>query len=329
LKNQDEIVAARSPEWRELDGLVSRAEALHHLDGASISRAASLYRALSGDLVLCRARCTPDLVAYLDNLAGRAHGALYGAEPFRIPAFWSLLVRDFPAALRKNAVYFAIASALFLVPCAIGVVLAVFVPDAATEILPRGMLDGMANMYSKGFEEGRDGGTDTTMAGFYVYNNVGIAFRCFATGIFFGLGSVFFLVYNGLMIGTVSGWVGAAGFGHNIGTFMCGHGPFELTAIVIAGAAGLRMGHSLVVTSGRTRLGSLRESAPDVVRLVAGAAVMLLIAAAIEAFWSPSSLPPPVKWGAAGLFSLLVTAYFIFAGRRSPAALRRSPEGAQ
>jgi len=320
LKTQDEIIAARSPDWRELENLCSKAEALHDLDGPSISRAAALYRALSGDLVLCRARCTPDLVAYLDNLAGRAHAALYGAEPFRFPAFGALILRDFPATLRKNAVYFAIASALFLLPCAVGVVLSVFVPDAVTEILPRSTLDVMAEMYSKGFNEGRSEGTDTSMAGFYVYNNVGIAFRCFATGIFFGLGSVGFLVYNGLTIGAVAGWVGAAGFGRNIGTFMCGHGPFELTAIVIAGAAGLRMGHSLVITRGRTRLGSLRESAPDITRLVAGAAVMLMIAALIEGFWSPSSAPAPLKWGVSVVFSLLVTAYLLFAGRASSRA---------
>lgn len=315
MRSQDDIVAARNADWRELENLVSRAEALHHLDGPSISRAAALYRALSGDLVLCRARCTPDLVAYLDNLAGRAHSALYGAEPFRVPAFWSLLTRDFPRTLRKNASFFALSSALFLIPCVIGIVLALFVPDAASQILPRSMLDGMADMYSKGFNEGRSEGTDSAMAGFYVNNNVGIAFRCFATGIFFGLGSVFFLIYNGLSIGMVTGWVTAAGFGRNIGTFMCGHGPFELTAILIAGAAGLRMGYSLVVTRGRTRLGSLRESAPDIVRLVVGAAVMLLIAAGIEGFWSPSGAPAPVKWSVAALFSVLVTAYFLFAGR--------------
>ncbi len=84
------------------------------------------------------------------------------------------------------------------------------------------------------------------MTGFYVYNNIGIAFRCFATGVLFGLGSVFFLVYNGLMIGAVAGLVTAAGHGKNLLTFTCTHGAFELTAIVISGdrrhGDGLRAG---------------------------------------------------------------------------------------
>ena len=66
-------------------------------------------------------------------------------------------------------------------------------------VLPAELLDGMAEAYSKGFAEGRSGDQDAAMAGFYVYNNVGIAFRCFATGILFGLGSLFFLLYNGLV----------------------------------------------------------------------------------------------------------------------------------
>jgi uncharacterized membrane protein SpoIIM required for sporulation len=163
---------------------------------------------------------------------------------------------------------------------------------------------------------------DTGMAGFYVYNNVGIAFRCFATGIFFGLGSAFFLVYNGLLTGVVTGYVMHEGYGANIWTFMCGHAPFEITAIMVAGTAGLRMGWSLVDTRGITRMGSLRRSAPEIAHLVLGAASMLVIAALIEAFWSPSSLPPPVKWTASFLFTSLVLGYLLFAGR--PQTVRHS-----
>ena len=153
------------------------------------------------------------------------------------------------------------------------------------------------------------------MAGFYVYNNVGISFRVFATGIFFGLGSVFYLVTNGVVIGATLGYVAAAGAGRNILTFVMGHGAFELTALVISGAAGLRMGYALVRTGGLTRLGSLRAQGPDVARLALGAAVMLGIAAVIEGYWSPSSIPDAIKWGTAACLWLLVLAYFALAGR--------------
>jgi uncharacterized membrane protein SpoIIM required for sporulation len=179
------------------------------------------------------------------------------------------------------------------------------------------MLEMMAQGYSEGFSDGRAESQDAMMAGFYVYNNVGIAFRCFATGIFFGLGSVFFLVYNGLVTGTVLGYVIDAGAGRNILTFVLGHGAFELTAIVIAGGAGLRMGWALVRTDGLTRLGSLRAHSTEVARLVLGAALMLGVAALIEGFWSPSALPDPVKWSVAGTLWVGVMIYFVFAGRRA------------
>jgi uncharacterized membrane protein SpoIIM required for sporulation len=186
----------------------------------------------------------------------------------------------------------------------------------------------MAHAYSQGFAAGRDAGTDTGMAGFYVYNNVGIAFRCFATGILLGAGSLFFLVYNGLVTGTAAGYVMSVGHGANIWTFMCGHAPFELTAIVIAGGAGLQMGYALVDTGGLTRTGSLRRAAPKIAQQILGAAAMLLVAALIEGFWSPSSLPAQIKWSASGVFTVLVVLYLSLAGRAPrTAAARRAPPG--
>jgi uncharacterized membrane protein SpoIIM required for sporulation len=315
-RSQDDFVAARSPDWKELDRLLGATEMLHRQGGASISRAASLYRSLCTDLMRCRAaRYTPDLATYLDGLAGRAHAALYGAQPFRVPGVLAFFTRDFPRALRDNGRLFAVSCALFFLPFAVGLLGALASEAFSTRVLPAQSLEAMAHAYSGGFEAGRDAGTDTGMAGFYVFNNVGIAFRCFATGILFGAGSLFFLVYNGLVTGTVAGYVMSAGYGGNIWTFMCGHAPFELTAIVIAGGAGLQMGYALVDTRGLTRVGSLRRAAPSIARQILGAAAMLLIAALVEGFWSPSSLPPQVKWTASGVFSLLVILYLSLAGR--------------
>jgi uncharacterized membrane protein SpoIIM required for sporulation len=169
----------------------------------------------------------------------------------------------------------------------------------------------------------RDPGAESTMAAFYVYNNVGIAFRCFATGILFGLGSVFFLAYNGLLIGAVAGLVTAAGHGRNLLTFMVSHGAFELTAIVISGAAGLVMGYALVDAGSLTRWASLRARAGDLFRMIMGAALLLLLAAAVEGYWSPAPIPPAVKLGVAPLLYALVVGYLLFAGRQGEARVGR------
>jgi uncharacterized membrane protein SpoIIM required for sporulation len=316
------------PLWTELDGILAEGKRLHQLAPDRIARVGALYRSLCTDLARARAAgYTYDLVAHLDVLAARANNAIHRADPYRFAAVRELVAHDFPVSVRKAGRFLAAATALFLVPFAIGLFGALLSTEFASAVLPQSMLEMMAESYSGGFAGGRSEGDDAMMAGFYVYNNVGIAFRCFATGIFFGLGSVFFLVYNGLVTGTVLGYVIHAGAGRNILTFVLGHGSFELTAIVIAGAAGLRMGWALVRTDGLTRLGSLRAHGSEVARLVLGAALMLGVAALIEGFWSPSALPDVVKWSVAATLWLAVVLYLALAGRRGarPAAGKTAP----
>lgn len=327
---QDEFIARRQPEWTALNDILTVGKPLHRLPAADISRFSALYRGACADLVHARdVGFTPDLVNYLDGVAGRAHNLLYAAPPYRLGAAWDLVAREFPRALRRNGWFFALGMALFFVPMIVCIIVTILYPDFALQVLSPQQLQGMADMYSEALS-GRDAGTDTGMAGFYVYNNVGIAFRCFATGILLGFGSLFFLLYNGIVMGTVLGHVIAAGHGHNILTFVCTHGTFELTAIAIAGGAGLQMGYALVDTGGRTRLGSLRAQGRDLAIIIIGAAVMLFIAAGLEAFWSPSSVAPPFKWAAAGVFTVLLTLYFSLAGRQPrprPATLRAGSTG--
>ena len=310
---EDDFVAARRPDWEELDRLLGVGN-LRRLQGSSISRAAGLYRALTTDLVRAHgAGYSAETTGYLDALAARAHNAMYTAPPYRMDAVASLFTRDFPRAVRRRAPFFALAAALFVVPGVVGFLGAKASTDFTATVLPEAMLDHVERSFSEMVT--RDNSANVEMAGFYVYNNIGIAFRCFATGALFGLGSVFFLVYNGLLIGTVAGAVTRAGHGLNLLTFCCGHSPFELTAIVVAGTAGLYMGYLIVVTGGRTRWGSLRAGSRELFQLIMGAAAMLAIAASIEGFWSASSAPAPIKWALASLLSVAVALYFRYAGR--------------
>jgi uncharacterized membrane protein SpoIIM required for sporulation len=314
--DQDQFVTRRRESWRELEQLLEAGKELHRSSPADISRAASLYRSVCADLMRARAEYGSDLVRYLDGLAARAHNLLYGTRAYRLSGIWDVLAREFPRTLRARWRFFLLANVLFYTPLLFGMFGTFASAEFAQTIMPAQMLAGMEQMYEQGFEEGRDVQADSQMAGFYVLNNVGIAFRCFATGILFGIGSLFFAIYNGLVIGVGVGWVIRAGHGANIGTFVCGHGPFELTAIVIAVAAGLQMGWALVDSKGRTRLGSLRAQAHELGHLIVGAGAMLLIAAFLEGYWSPSSVPPEVKWLASGVFIVLVAAWLGLAGRR-------------
>ena len=123
------------------------------------------------------------------------------------------------------------------------------------------------------------------------------------------------MVYNGAYLGTVFGYLFAMGRGFNLLVFTSGHSAWELTGIVLAGTAGLRLGWALLVTDGRTRGASLRASGPALARLVSGAATLILVAAVIEGFWSASPIPWWLKLGFGALQFPVVIAWLALGGR--------------
>ena len=316
----------RQKSWDELDSLSRKAteQGLRSLAADEVSELPSLYRDVCADLAAAQAaRYSAPLVDYLRGLTATAHGILYGPHAARVRdgdvAVRHAWLVAFPRAVRKRWRAMLLATGLFFIPLAIGLVLTLRDPSFAFRVAPEAMLRPLAEAYARGFDEGRDAGEGTMMAGFYVYNNVGIALRCFALGIFGGLGSAFYLVQNGLTIGAILGYVATQGAGANIGTFIIGHGSLELGAIVLSGGAGLSLGWSVIAPGELTRLASLQRTARDILVIVAGAAVMLVMAAGIEAFWSASSTPRTVKLGVGGSLFLLVVAYVLVAGRDGPA----------
>ena len=312
----------RRSDWDALEDLVMRAKrvGLRKLAPEDVARISPLYRDLCADLARAQAACySAPLVDYLQALTTATHTLVYGrGTPMERRAARERAPRAFaafPRAVRAHKWAMILAALLFFVPFAAALLAALHDPAFAFRVVPEGMLKPLAEAYAKGFSAGRGEGEGVMMAGFYVNNNVGIALRTFALGIFGGVGSAFFLVQNGLTIGAVFGYVASQGAGANILTFVVGHGSFELGAIVLAGGAGLALGWSFIAPGERTRVASLQAVAKDVLIIVAGAAVMLLFAAAIEAFWSGSSLPAATKRTVGAVFFVLVVLYLALGGR--------------
>jgi uncharacterized membrane protein SpoIIM required for sporulation len=160
------------------------------------------------------------------------------------------------------------------------------------------------------------------MFGYYIMHNIGIAFQTFASGLLFGLGSAFFLFFNGLMVGAVAGHLTHIGYGQTFWSFVVGHGAFELSAIALAGAAGLQLGWALIAPGRLPRSEALRLAARKSVLLICGVMLFLLIAAFIEAYWSSTvGVAPTTKYLVGAALWLLVAVYLLFAGRT-----RHAPE---
>ena len=159
------------------------------------------------------------------------------------------------------------------------------------------------------------------MFGYYIYNNISVGFRTFAGGILAGVGTVLLLLFNGVVIGGVAGHLSQLGYLDTFWPFVSGHGSFELTAIVICGAAGLLMAHGLIAPGQLSRFQALKKKALEAVALVMGAALMLVVAAFIEAFWSASGAASEIKYSVAAVLWLIVIVYLTLAGR-SPGGSR-------
>lgn len=328
------FVAERKPAWDKLDGIVLDVQrrGVRKLAPGDVAALPALYLEVCADLSRAQAAIYGEaLVDYLQGLTAAAHAILYGSHA---KAGWgggalagramAAVFDSFPQAVRRHRGAILVSFLLFFLPMFGGLFASLADPSFAMRIAPESMLRPLVHAYRQGFDASRGAGMDAAMAGFYVNNNVGIALRCFATGLAFGAGSAFYLVQNGLSTGAIVGYVAAHGAGGNILTFIVSHGSLELGAIVLAGGAGLSLGWSLVVPGGRTRLGSLQATARSVTPIVLGAATMLFMAAAVEGFWSASVLPAIVKRTTGGVVFVLLVAYFAFAGRATRAKRARA-----
>lgn len=323
---QLEFESHHSAFWDELEQTLA---ALPSSDESRLAHFPADYRRLCQHLAVAKSRrYAPDLTNRLNGLVQLAYQTLYGQEIRNQGIFLEFLRYGFPAALRSNASYLWISAAVFVLPF-VGMLIACLVSDQMIySVMDAGNVRMMESMYEPSAEKlgrERQSDSDIMMFGFYIYNNIGIAFKCFATGLFAGIGSLFMLAYNGLVLGGVSGHLTSLSYTETFYPFVVGHGSFELTAIVFSGAAGLKLGFALLAPGLHSRIKALQIAASDAIKIMYGVFIMLFIAAFIEAFWSSSSiLPNAVKYSVGALMWLLVYYYCFFYARTRVAAYIRN-----
>jgi uncharacterized membrane protein SpoIIM required for sporulation len=306
-----EFQTAHEALWAELEQAVGLPE--RKLDP---QRFLALYRTCCEHLALAEARGFPSAITErLSIVTARAHQIVYRQSDFGIARIARVLLNRFPAMVRAHRGYVALSALLALGP-AIALGLAVYhKPDLILSIVDGSTAAGFEKMYDPSNEvlgRLRDAGSNWMMFGFYIMNNIGIAFQCYATGILFGVGSVYFIAMNGAFGGAIAGYVASAGFGGTFFSFVATHSAFELTAIVLCGAAGLRMGRAVLLPGRLRRTAALELAAKDTSIIVFGSAVMLVVAAALEAFWSSAAwITPTAKYSGAAACWILVALFFL------------------
>lgn len=333
--NKRQFVRDRRPEWEKFRKLLERADlrSTRRLSSSDLEDYSRLLREVSNDLAIIRSReWGRELEEFLNHLVTRGYNSFYAAPPGRIRAFLHFAAIGFPRLLRENGWYFLAAWCCFFLPLMISWLVVQWDPGAAAAVLPADQLDMIEEMYRTGFGPDAEPADDdeaelvvegfadqrALMAGFYVWHNVGIAFVCFASGILLGVGTLYTLLFNGVVLGAISGYLVGQGLGENFLSFAVTHGSFELTAIAISGAGGLILGDAILHRGNRRFRDALKTRGLAAVQIAFGAGLMLMVAAGIEAFWSPAPIPASIKY-AVGLCSwVFVYAWLLLAGRGAP-----------
>lgn len=281
----------------------------------------SAYRQLCHHLAVARERhYSPALIERLQQLALRLHQRVYGERGDGLLAALRFLWQELPRQVRREWRLVAVAGLLFF-----GTWIATFLlvrthPDLVHLLLSPQEAAKYVEMYDpKTPVAGATGATrDVMMFGWYIFNNIGIDFQVFASGLLAGVGPLFFLPFNGLHGGVVMAHLTNQGLTERFYGFVSGHSSFELIGVVLSGAGGLRMGLALMHPGRRSRLAALREGARRGSGLLFGAVTLTFIAACFEGFWSANSLVPwKVKVAVGLLFWTLLGLWLLLAGRRS------------
>jgi len=280
----------------------------------------TLYSALCQQHALAQSRgYSHALINRLHHLITRAHHQLYQHRGHMFMKVVQFLGGGFARDVRAQWKLVSVSSALFFVTAFICGALAAYSIDLADLFMGSQQRYALEEMYAPDRDSLRPVGMESDanlyMFGFYIMNNIGIDFRVFASGILFCIGSVFFLVFNGIQIGAAAGHLSAIGYNERFWGFVAGHSAPELIALCISGAAGLMLGMALIKPGRQTRRLSLMRAAKEAVPLIIGAGLMTLVAAFIEAYWSAQELPLNIKISVGVAIWILFIAYLCFAGR--------------
>ncbi|MCB1739922.1 MAG: stage II sporulation protein M [Gammaproteobacteria bacterium] len=284
---------------------------------------AELHGRLVVQLAIARERgYASDLVEELNELLLRTHARVHAVPPPAPRNMLRWLLEVYPSRVRAQYPHLIAALLLFFAPMLLVGVATIHDPELVHTLLDPIEVMAYERMYDpdntrRYGQAARDSGTDFLAFGFYLRNNTSIGFQTFVGGLLLGLGTVFYLVYNGLHIGAVLGYVTAIGHGEPLWSFIAGHSALELSAIVLSGAAGTRLGWALIAPGRRTRLRALHEAARDGVQLIYGASALFVLAAFVEAYWSSMVLVPAFAKYLSGIGLWLLLIVYLRRGGRS------------
>lgn len=288
-------IEQRKHNWSRLEALLGDVErgSLKALPRADLRELGLLYRQAASDLSVVRADASSRaLEIYLNRLLGRAHNFVYSGRRVSFGGLWAFLAHGYPRLLRRMLPYIWLATAIFLGTFALGMLIQTLRPDFAPLMLSPEMMDKINHhqMWTDAVLSMKPQAASGIMT-----NNIAVCFTTFAAGITAGLGTLFLLFNNGLQIGAVLACCAQHGMAGSLLAFMVSHGALEIPSIMLAGAAGLRVGAGILFPGPLRRRDAVARAGSEAVQLVSATVPLLIIAGSFEGFLSPTHAPVAVK----------------------------------
>jgi uncharacterized membrane protein SpoIIM required for sporulation len=310
----DRFLAVNRPSWDRLSVLTRRAGlGAGRLSAAELDEFVRLYQRVSAHLSYAQTNFgDPGLVAQLSRLVASAGAVLYGSRPRTVRSLGRFFTRTFPAALWQVRRFVLVSAVLTFGPAlAVGTWLANS-PTAVQASGPAAVRQAYINQDFASYYSSQPAAAFATEV---FTNNVRVALFAFAGGILLCLPTLYLLVTNGASLGLAAGLFTAAGQASKFYGLVLPHGLIELTSVVMAGAAGLRLGWTVIDPGDRTRAVALADEGKRAVVLVLGIICTLLVAGLIEGFVTGSSLPTAVRVGIGLTVEVGFIVYAVVVGR--------------
>jgi uncharacterized membrane protein SpoIIM required for sporulation len=297
----------RRPYWERLSGLLNRASTggVRQLTRAEIRETALLYRQAASDLSTLRQDSTArTYTEHVNQLLARAHHIIYSGRRTSFLKILRFLRDDYPAIVQRQFRYVLLSLVILLAGSLLGSVLTLARPQFMRHMLGPQLVDTIEHhkMWTDSVV-----GIEPVASSLIMTNNLSVCFVAFGGGVVFGLGPLYSMFFNGLLLGVIGVACQQHGMSVSLWSFVAPHGSLELPSIILAGAAGLRLGRGVVFPGLYRWRDSIALAGVESTRLVAGIIPLLVIAGTLEGFFSPSKAHVWLKFTVGGaLFALLL-----------------------
>jgi uncharacterized membrane protein SpoIIM required for sporulation len=317
----------RKPYWARLEELVQRSKrGVSALSHRELQELGLLYRQTASDLAEVREDAsTRQLAAYLNELLGRGHNLIYMGQKPKVNAMVSFYRDTYPRIFRETLPLTLLAVAIFAVTAVATWVLTIHDPAFAHRVVGPHMMETIEQR--KMWTDSIVGIKPLASSGIMT-NNLTVAFTTFAFGITAGIGTIYMMILNGLLIGVIGAATWRAGMALQLWSFVAPHGVLELPAIFIAGGAGLEIARGMLFPGLLPRKVSLAHAGGRAGRLLLGTIPLLVVAGVIEGFFSPSGAPKAMKFTLAAVLFATLMSYLFMVNQEEPVVANSVARGA-